>query len=701
MCRDNDTLVFIEVKTRTREDFGRPFAAVDREKQKRISRGALAWLRMLENPDILFRFDVVEVIVADGTAVDRSRFETERAHKTDIARSARLTFWRCTAIVCAGLADRSRCHAHCRLKSRFAFFVEHATCRVPRRTGRYLIEGGHSLLSGRWHNPRCVVGTIYQFCVMAEPILVAQSKEPIFLLPKMANRHGLIAGATGTGKTVTLQTLAENFSARGVAVFMADVKGDLAGLSQAGANNPKVVERAKELKIDNFTGEACPVVFWDVFGEQGHPVRATVSEMGPLLLGRLLDLNDTQAGVLNMVFKIADDNGLLLLDLKDLRAMLQYVADNADQFKTQYGNVSAASAGAIQRNLLALESQGADKFFGEPALNLEDLIQTQNGRGVVNILASDKLMQKSPKVYATFLLWMLSELFENLPEIGDPEKPKLVFFFDEAHLLFTDIEPAVGQKIEQMVRLIRSKGVGVYFVSQNPLDIPEVVLGQLGNRVQHALRAFTPRDQKAVKAAAQTFRQNPKLKTETVLTELAVGEALVSMLDENGSPEVVERAKIVPPRSQVGAITPEQRKQIINSSVLAGHYEKAIDRESAYEKLQARAGEKTAKRRRSAGGTRRSGTCTATIVCACGGIGNCDCGVPAQHRAARRRPRFTCYFTGQECDARGEQPTRAANRARPAWRNPRRQRKTQMIVAAFVRTRNLRRCCRQPERRLQ
>ena len=490
---------------------------------------------------------------------------------------------------------------------------------------------------------------------MAEPILVAQSKEPIFLLPKMANRHGLIAGATGTGKTVTLQTLAENFSARGVAVFMADVKGDLAGLSQAGANNPKVVERAKELKIDNFTGEACPVVFWDVFGEQGHPVRATVSEMGPLLLGRLLDLNDTQAGVLNMVFKIADDNGLLLLDLKDLRAMLQYVADNADQFKTQYGNISAASAGTIQRNLLALESQGADKFFGEPALNLEDLIQTQNGRGVVNILAADKLMQKSPKVYATFLLWMLSELFENLPEIGDPEKPKLVFFFDEAHLLFTDIEPAVGQKIEQMVRLIRSKGVGVYFVSQNPLDIPEVVLGQLGNRVQHALRAFTPRDQKAVKAAAQTFRQNPKLKTESVLTELAVGEALVSMLDENGSPEIVERAKVIPPRSQVGAITPDQRKQIINSSVLAGHYEKAIDRESAYEKLQARAGEKTQSASAAPLAPDESGTCTATIVCACGGIGNCDCGVPAHHRAARRRPRFTGYFNGQERDARRKQ----------------------------------------------
>jgi uncharacterized protein len=425
-----------------------------------------------------------------------------------------------------------------------------------------------------------------------EPILIAQSKEQIFLLPKMANRHGLIAGATGTGKTVTLQTLAENFSARGVPVFMADVKGDLAGLSQPGANNPKVMERAKELKIDNFKGEAYAVVFWDVFGEQGHPVRATVSEMGPLLLARLLELNDTQEGVLNMVFKIADENGLLVLDLKDLRSMLQYVADNADQFKTQYGNISAASAGAIQRSLLALESQGGDKFFGEPALNFDDLIQTQNGKGVVNILAADKLMQNSPKVYATFLLWMLSELFENLPEIGDPEKPKLVFFFDEAHLLFADIAPAVEQKIEQMVRLIRSKGVGVYFVSQNPLDIPDVVLGQLGNRVQHALRAFTLRDQKAVKAAAETFRQNPKLKVETVLTQLAVGEALVSMLDENGSPQIVERAKIVPPRSQVGAITADQRKEIIASSIIARHYEKAIDRESAYEKLQARAGEK-------------------------------------------------------------------------------------------------------------
>src|SRR5215468_4730878 len=424
---------------------------------------------------------------------------------------------------------------------------------------------------------------------MAEPILVAQSKEPIFLLPKMANRHGLIAGATGTGKTVTLQTLAENFSARGVAVFMADVKGDLAGLSQPGANNPKVIERAKELKIENFTGESCPVIFWDVFGEQGHPVRATVSEMGPLLLSRLLDLNDTQAGVLNIVFKIADDNGLLLLDLKDLRAMLQYVADNADQFKTQYGNISAASAGAIQRNLLALESQGADKFFGEPALNLDDLIQMHNGRGVVNILAADKLMQKSPKVYATFLLWMLSELFENLPEIGDPAKPKLVFFFDEAHLLFNDAPKALMEKIEQVVRLIRSKGVGVYFVTQNPLDVPETVLAQLGNRVQHALRAFTPRDQKAVKAAAETFRQNPKLNTETVITQLGVGEALISFLDESGTPAPVERGFVVPPSSRVGAITPQERQQVIQNSVLFGHYEKSVNRESAYERLKGRA----------------------------------------------------------------------------------------------------------------
>jgi uncharacterized protein len=426
---------------------------------------------------------------------------------------------------------------------------------------------------------------------MSDPILIAKAgKNAVELLPQMANRHGLIAGATGTGKTVTLQALAENFSARGVPVFMADVKGDLAGMSRPGGNNPKIVERARELGLPDFKGEACPVVFWDVFGENGHPVRATISEMGPLLLGRLLVLNDTQKGVLNIVFKIADESGLLLLDLKDLRAMLQYVADNADQLKTQYGNVSAASVGAIQRNLLQLETQGADKFFGEPALDLDDWIQTQNGRGVVNILTAEKLMQQSPAVYATFLLWTLSELFERLPEIGDPEKPKLVFFFDEAHLLFTDIEPAVLQKIEQVVRLIRSKGVGIYFVSQNPLDLPDIVLGQMGNRVQHALRAFTPRDQKAVQAAAQTFRQNPKLDTVAVLQQLAVGEALVSMLDESGTPEMVQRAKIIPPRSQVGAISPEQRHYIISSSVLAGHYEKTIDRESAYERLQARAG---------------------------------------------------------------------------------------------------------------
>ena len=438
---------------------------------------------------------------------------------------------------------------------------------------------------------------------MNDPILIAQGEQPIYLLPKMANRHGLIAGATGTGKTVTLQTLAENFSARGIPVFMADVKGDLAGMSQAGGTNPKVVQRAAELGLTDFRGEASPVVFWDVFGENGHPVRTTISEMGPVLLGRLLNLNDTQEGVLNMVFKIADEAGMLLLDLKDLRSMLQYVADNADQFKTQFGNVSAASAGAIQRNLLALESQGADKFFGEPALDLNDLLQTDsNGRGVVNILAAEKLMQQSPKVYATFLLWMLSELFETLPEIGDPEKPKLVFFFDEAHLLFADIESNIREKVEQMVRLIRSKGVGVYFISQNPLDIPDVVLGQLGNRVQHALRAFTPRDQKAVRAAATTFRQNPKIQIETAITELQVGEALVSMLEESGSPSVVDRAKIVPPRSQLGAITPQQRQQVIAGSVVAGHYEKAVDRESAYEKLQQRAAEKVTAQPSAAGG---------------------------------------------------------------------------------------------------
>ena len=416
---------------------------------------------------------------------------------------------------------------------------------------------------------------------MTEPLLIAKAKEPLYLLPKMANRHGLIAGATGTGKTVTLQVMAERFSAIGVPVFMADVKGDLAGVSQKGGGNPKVEERVKQLQPEGFEYRGFPVTFWDVFGEQGHPVRATISEMGPLLLGRLLNLNETQEGVLNLIFRIADDNGWLLLDLKDLRAMAQHVGDNAKEFTTAYGNISGASIGAI-------ESQGADRFFGEPALNLDDLMQTEQGRGIINILSADKLMQ-SPKVYATFLLWLLAELFEQLPEAGDRDKPKLVFFFDEAHLLFSDAPSALLEKIEQVVRLIRSKGVGVYFVSQNPLDIPDVVLGQLGNRVQHALRAFTPRDQKAVKAAAETFRANPKLKVENVITELGVGEALVSMLDEKGSPSIVERAFVYPPQSRLGPISAAERRTIISASALTGQYEKSVDRESAYEILKARA----------------------------------------------------------------------------------------------------------------
>ncbi len=419
----------------------------------------------------------------------------------------------------------------------------------------------------------------------AEPILIAKNKSEIFLLPEMANRHGLIAGATGTGKTVTLQVLAENFSALGVPVFLADVKGDLAGISQPGGQSPKIQERVKQLKLDGYTPAGCPVTFWDVFGEKGHPIRATISEMGPLLLARLLQLNETQAGVLNIVFHVADENGLLLLDLKDLRAMLQHVGDNAAQFTTQYGNISAASIGAIQRNLLALEAQGADKYFAEPALNLDDFIQTDaNGHGLVNILAADRLLQ-SPQVYATLLLWLLSELFERLPEVGDVAKPKLVFFFDEAHLLFNEIEPALLTRIEQVVRLVRSKGVGVYFITQNPRDVPDNVLGQLGNRVQHALRAFTPRDQKAVQAAAETFRANPRLNTAQAIMELGVGEALVSCLDEQGQPQMVERAFIVPPRSALGPITPQQRQQIMSSSIVAGVYEKVVDRESAYEKL--------------------------------------------------------------------------------------------------------------------
>lgn len=424
---------------------------------------------------------------------------------------------------------------------------------------------------------------------MAEPILIAKhDKTECFLLPALANRHGLITGATGTGKTITLQNLAEHFSKIGVPVFMADVKGDLTGITQAGKIGEKLAAVLKERGLDAPESIACPATLWDVFGEQGHPVRATVSDMGPLLLARMLALNETQSGVLNLVFKIADDAGLLLLDLKDLRAMLQHVGENASQFTTEYGNVSAASVGAIQRGLLQIEEQGGDKFFGEPMLDIADFMQTQDGKGVVNVLSADKLMN-APRLYATFLLWMLSELFEQLPEVGDLDKPKLVFFFDEAHLLFKDAPAALVERIELVVRLVRSKGVGVYFVTQNPLDIPDTVLAQLGNRVQHALRAFTPRDQKAVKSAASTMRANPGLDIETAITELAVGEALVSFLDAKGRPSVTERVFVIPPGSQIGPITPEQRKALIAGSLVAGVYEKAVDRESAYEKLKGRA----------------------------------------------------------------------------------------------------------------
>ncbi len=426
---------------------------------------------------------------------------------------------------------------------------------------------------------------------MAEPLLIAKrDTTECHLLPGLANRHGLITGATGTGKTVTLQTLAENFSRIGVPVFMADVKGDLTGASQSGHISDKLAATLKERGLDLPVPKACPTTLWDVFGEQGHPVRATVSDMGPLLLGRMLNLNETQLGVLNLVFKIADDNGLLLLDLKDLRAMLQYVGDNAKEFTTEYGNVSAASVGAIQRGLLQIEQQGGTQFFGEPMLNLQDFMQTVDGEGVINILAADKLMN-SPRLYATFLLWMLSELFEQLPEIGDPEQPKLVFFFDEAHLLFNEAPKVLVERIELVVRLVRSKGVGVYFVTQNPLDIPDSVLAQLGNRVQHALRAFTPRDQKAVKAAATTMRQKPGLDIETAITELAVGEALVSFLDAKGRPSVTERVYVLLPGSQLGPITPQQRQALMANSLVAGIYEKTVDRESAYEKLKGRAAE--------------------------------------------------------------------------------------------------------------
>ncbi len=424
---------------------------------------------------------------------------------------------------------------------------------------------------------------------MADSLLVARSGDvDLTLLPSLANRHGCITGATGTGKTITLQLLAEQFSHIGVPVFLADVKGDLSGISKPGRLSEKLGARLQTLGLPEPSWAGCPTTLWDVFGEQGHPIRATISDMGPLLIARLLKLNETQEGVLSMAFRIADDNGLLLLNLADLRAMLQYLGDNAAQFRTQYGNISAASIGAIQRGLLQLEDQGADRFFGEPMLNVDDLMQTVDGQGIVNVLAADRLMN-NPRLYGCVLLWLLSELYEQLPEVGDRDKPKLIFFFDEAHLLFDDAPEALLEKIELVVRLIRSKGVGVYFVSQNPLDIPESVLGQLGNRVQHALRAFTPRDQKAVKATAQTMRPNPAIDIEQAILELGVGEALVSFLDPKGTPSVTERAWMLAPGSQIGPITPEERQALVARSVVAGVYDKEVDRESALEMLTARA----------------------------------------------------------------------------------------------------------------
>ena len=433
---------------------------------------------------------------------------------------------------------------------------------------------------------------------MSTPIVIAKKTtdihQDIVLHSEFANRHGLIAGATGTGKTVTLKVMAENFSRIGVPVFLADAKGDVSSIAKAGSDNPKFDERIKSLGIDTIAFAASPTIFWDLFGEQGHPIRTTVSEIGPLLLAQMLNLNDTQEGVLSAVFRIADDQGLLLIDFKDLKAMLSYVSDNANDLKADYGNLSPASLGAIQRNLLALGDQGGEQFFGEPSLNILDFIQTDsNGHGYINLLAADKLMN-TPKLYATFLLWMLSELFEQLPEVGDLDKPKLVFFFDEAHLLFDNASPALQQKIEQVVRLIRSKGVGIYFISQNPLDIPETVLGQLGNRVQHALRAFTPKDQKAVKTAADTFRANPEFKVDQAITELAVGEALISFLDEQGTPQIVERGWIMPPYSAFSPLSADERKALMSQSIVAGIYERAVDRDSAYEMLQRKVSESAA-----------------------------------------------------------------------------------------------------------
>ncbi len=419
-------------------------------------------------------------------------------------------------------------------------------------------------------------------------ILIGKGDKLVTLQPRYANRHGLIAGATGTGKSVTLQVLAEGFSRIGVPVFMADVKGDLSGISQKGTEHPKVEERVKEIGIDDFAFDDNTCVFWDLFGEKGHPIRATISDMGPTLLSQLLGLNDTQTGIMSVVFRFADDEGLLLLDLKDLTTTLKFIGDNAKQLKSDYGNISSASVGAIRRKLLELEDSGADEFFGEPQLDLWDLIRVDsNGRGNINILAADKLMMK-PKLYATFLLWLISELFEDLPEVGDQDKPRFVFFFDEAHLLFEDAPKALVEKVEMVVRLIRSKGVGIYFITQSPLDIPEDVLGQLGNRVQHALRAFTPKDKKAVRATAQTMRENPAFDSEAAIMELAVGEALVSTLEDDGIPSIVERTMIRPPVSRIGPATESERNSTITSSPFAGRYDKEIDRESAHEKLKAR-----------------------------------------------------------------------------------------------------------------
>ena len=424
---------------------------------------------------------------------------------------------------------------------------------------------------------------------IVEPILIGKGEQSQYLLPAFGNRHGLVTGATGTGKTVTLQVLAEGFSRIGVPVFLADVKGDLAGLSQPIAPHPRIDERLQKIGIDDFAPTAWPVVFWDLFGASGHPVRTTISEMGPLLLANLLELNDTQEGVLNIAFRIADEEGLLLLDLEDLRALLHFVAENAKAFSSQFGNVSAASVAAIQRRLLVLEEQGAEQFFGEPALELADLQRTDlSGRGVINVLAADRLVHK-PRLYATFLLWLLSELFEELPEVGDPVKPRLVFFFDEAHLLFNHAPRPLVEKVEQVVRLIRSKGVGVYFVTQNPLDVPDTVLGQLGNRLQHAMRAYTPREQKAIRVAAQTFRSNPNLDVETAFTQMGVGEALVSTLQARGVPGIVDRTLIRPPTSRIGPITPEERAAVRSRSPVDARYDQPLDRESAAEILQERA----------------------------------------------------------------------------------------------------------------